>query len=413
MDPGVTSRLRLRLRDGVHRHVSSASQGHLSRTIDVARISLIVGIVFLHYGMYPNFRSNPFGGMSVTEHEVATFVNSFLLFFFFSVVPLLSVISGWLFFAFLGERDTDPAAALSTRIRKRFFSLYLPLVTWNSLYLLALIVLHVFVPGHSLFASLNVHFDTAGLREYANAVFAAERHPIAFQFWFVRDLFVTVLLSPVWWLLLRRVPYLGALALGVAWLVEYDMEIFLRPDVAFFFYLGGLIRAKGFDVKLSRRAIYWAFATYCAFVALRAFAPYVFEASSPLLALFTRAMRLVGVVACWGLFLRLAASRIGPGLARWGPLAFFLYATHFPLMAEIKLQLWKLLPEANDFWMVVHYVASVSLTVAISLGVAVLLSRYVPDVFALLNGGRVPAAPPSSPLRTGAASNRRPPIAPA
>jgi hypothetical protein len=123
MVTGVTSRLRSRLRDAAHKHISSASQGHLSRTIEVARISLIVGIVFLHYGRYPNFRSNPFGGMSVTEHEVATFVNSFLLFFFFSVVPLLSVISGWLFFAFLGERDPDPAAALSTRIRKRLFSL--------------------------------------------------------------------------------------------------------------------------------------------------------------------------------------------------------------------------------------------------------------------------------------------------
>jgi hypothetical protein len=115
------------------------------------------------------------------------------------------------------------------------------------------------------------------------------------------------------------VPYLGALALGVVWLFEYDMEIFLRPDVAFFFLLGGLIRAKEYDVKLSRRAIYWGFASYCAFVAPRAFAPYVFEASSPLLALFTRTMRLIGVVACWSLFLRLAASRFGPGLARWGP----------------------------------------------------------------------------------------------
>jgi hypothetical protein len=392
MDPGVTSRFNSRLRDGVHKHVSSVSQGHLSRTIEVARICLIVGIVFLHYGMYPNFRSNPFGGMSVTEHEVATFVNSFLLFFFFSVVPLLSVISGWLFFSFLAERERerDPAASLSTRIRTRFFSLYLPLVTWNAMYLMALITLHAVVPGHPLFTSLNIDFDTAGLRQYANAVFAVEHYPVAFQFWFVRDLFLTVLLSPVLWVLLRRAPWLGAIALGAAWLFDYNLEIFFRPDVLFFFYAGGLIRAKGFNVKLSRRAINAFLMAYCLLVALRALAPYVFDDSTPLLAAFTRAMRLVGVLACWGLFLRLAASRFGRPLARWGPLAFFLYATHFPLMAEIKLQLWKLFPAANDFWMVVHYLASVSLTVVIALGIAMLLARYVPDIFALLNGGRAP-----------------------
>jgi succinoglycan biosynthesis protein ExoH len=402
MDEGATSTLRARLRSGVHKHVSSVSEGHLSRTIEVARISLIVGIVFLHYGMYPNFRSNPFGGMSVTEHEVATFVNSFLLFFFFSVVPLLSVISGWLFFNFLGdrerqrERELDPSASLSSRIRKRFSSLYLPLVTWNAMYLMALITLHAVAPDHPLFTSLNVDFDTAGLRQYANAVFAVEHYPVAFQFWFVRDLFLTVLLSPVLWVLLRRVPYFGAIALGAAWLCDYNLEIFFRPDVLFFFYVGGLIRAKGFDVKLSRRAINVFFVAYCLFVALRALAPYVFDDSTPLLAAFTRAMRLVGVFACWGLFLRLAASRFGRPLARWGPLAFFLYAAHFPLMAEIKLQLWRLFPAANDFWMVAHYLASVSLTVVIALGTATLLARYVPDIFALLNGGRVPPAPPSS-----------------
>src|SRR6185436_930144 len=79
------------LRPRVDRHVAPVPAAQLSRTIDFARIALIVGLVFLHYGMYPNFRLSPFGGMSVNEYEVATFVNSFLLFFFLSVVPLLSM----------------------------------------------------------------------------------------------------------------------------------------------------------------------------------------------------------------------------------------------------------------------------------------------------------------------------------
>lgn len=379
-----------RLRRGLGRHVSPAAPVILSRAIDFSRIALIVGIVFLHYGMYPNLHASPFGGMSITEHEIATFVNSFLLFFFFSVVPLLSAISGWLFFAFLDERDGDVATALSTRIRKRFFSLYLPLITWNFLYLVVLVAVYAAAPQHDLFAALNVDIGHATPREYLDAVLAIDHHPVAFQFWFVRDLFLTVLLSPVLWLLLRRAPLVGAAALFGAWIVNYDFTIFFRPDVVFFFYLGGLIRAKQLPLRLDGRAIVALVAAYLLLVTLRSLAPYVLHHASPLLAGFTRLMRLIGVLACWGVFLRVAETKVGAKLSRVGPFAFFLYATHFPLMAEVKLQLWKLLPASNDFWMVVHYLASVSLTIGLCLGSAYLLARWAPDLFALLNGGRAP-----------------------
>jgi hypothetical protein len=338
--------------------------------------------------------------MSITEHEVATFVNSFLLFFFFSVVPLLSAISGWLFFAFLDDRDGDAAAALSTRIRKRFFSLYLPLVTWNFLYLVTLLALYAVAPEHALFTALNIDIGNSTPRQYFDAVFAFDHHPLAFQFWFVRDLFLTVLLSPVLWLLIKRAPLLGAAGLFGAWIVNYDFAIFFRPDVTFFFFLGGLIRSKKLHLRFGARAIAALVIGYLALVALRSLAPYFMDHSSPLLAGFTRLMRLVGVLACWGVFLRVGETRVGAKLARLGPFAFFLYATHFPLMAEVKLQLWKLLPATNDFWMVVHYIASVSITISLCLGAAYLLARYLPEVFALLNGGRGPTLRPAAAPRT-------------
>ncbi|UTA55615.1 hypothetical protein L3D22_07380 [Lysobacter soli] len=77
---------------------SPLSAQELSRTINLARISLIVGLVFLHYQTYPNSTASPFDGIDQAHHPWATYINSFVLFFFFSAVPLLSMISGWLFF---------------------------------------------------------------------------------------------------------------------------------------------------------------------------------------------------------------------------------------------------------------------------------------------------------------------------
>jgi hypothetical protein len=42
--------------------------------------------------------------------------------------------------------------------------------------------------------------------------------------------------------------------------------------------------------------------------------------------------------------------------------------------------------------MVSHYLLSVLLTILICLGAGVALGRYAPDVFSLLNGGRLPGA---------------------
>jgi succinoglycan biosynthesis protein ExoH len=277
---------------------------------------------------------------------------------------------------------------LSKRIRSRFRSLYLPLIVWNGLYLGILFSLHAVVPDHALLDTLNVDFSTAGLHELINAIAAIDHHPVAFQFWFVRDLFLTVLLSPLLWLLLKRVPYLALAALSVIWLVNYDLEIFFRPDVLFFFFLGGFIRTKRANVGISWRATLVLIALYVALVTARAWAPQIVDEPTFMLAAMTRMMRLLGVLACWGFFLRVGRSSIGRSLARWGTLAFFLHALHFPLLAEIKLLLWNALPQVNDFWMVIHYLVSVIITIVIALGIGVTLSTQAPRLFALLNGGR-------------------------
>lgn len=358
----------------------------LSRTINFARITLIVGLVFLHYEWFPNARISPFRGLDPTQNQIATFLQSFVLFFFFSVVPLLSMISGWLFFSFLA----DPAGALSSRIRRRFTSLYLPLVFWNALFLAVLLVLFLALPGHPLLAEMNIDFASAGAMDYLNAVFGLTAHPIGFQFWFVRDLFVTVLVSPLLWLLLTRAPWIGAVFLGAAWLFGHDLWIFFRTDVVFFFYLGGWIRLRGWPVEIDARAALIFLALYVLMCALRTLAPYLVGDGNPyILQIMTRGMRLVGVLACWGMFQRIALTPMGGVVARYGGFAFFLHAAHYPLIAEVKLILWDLLPAETQPWMLAHYVASVAVTVAIGVGLGVLLTRFVPKAFALLNGGRI------------------------
>ena len=368
---------------------AALTKQELSQTISFARITLIVGLVFLHYDSFPNARISPFRGLDTTQDQVATFVQSFVLFFFFSVVPLLSMISGWLFFSFL----SDPSAALLSRIRRRFVSLYLPLVFWNTLFLASLLGIYYVAPHYPLLAQMNIDFGTAGPRDYVNAVFGITQHPVGFQFWFVRDLFVTVLVSPLLWMMLTRAPLFGAVVLGGSWLAGHDLWIFFRTDVVFFFYVGGLIRTRSIPVEIGSRATWVFVLVYVALCAARTLAPYAVGDANPyVLQVATRGMRLVGVLACWGVFQRVALTSMGAQVARFGGLAFFLHAAHYPLIEEVKLALWDVLPTHTQAGMLLHYVVSVAVTTTIGIGLGLLLTRFAPRVFSLFNGGRVAAA---------------------
>lgn len=362
----------------------------MSRTVNLARILLIVGLVFLHYLRFPNSTLWPSIGLNLNEHSIATFVSSAVFFFFLSAVPLLSMISGWLFFSF---GNKDPLQTILARIPRRFTSLYLPLVFWNAVFMVVLYTLYRTNMHYLLFAELNVNFSSAGLREYINGIFALTTRPIAFQFWFVRDLFVTALVSPLLLFVARRAPWLGAAAIGTAWICAWPMVIFLRPDVPFFFYLGALVRLKQLPVTMSLRATMVVLAVFVAMVCLRALAPLVVDLSGNImpewLRVVTALMRFVGVAACWGLLQHMAQTPRGIGVSEYSGLAFFLHSAHWPLIAFLKIWLWPLMPAENDLWMLVHDFTCVALTVIIGLGLGILLNRYAPSAFALMNGGRL------------------------
>lgn len=368
--------------------VRPLSEVELSQTINFARITLIVGLVFLHYGGFPNALGSPFNGINIDRHQFATFINSFILFFFFSVVPLLSIISGWLYFSF----SDDPKGALTRRIRRRFKSLYLPLAFWNALYLAIFLGIFAIAPNLGLVSVIDIDFKTAIWKDYVNAVFALTKNPIGFQFWFVRDLFVTILISPLLWVCLSKGPWAGLVALVLIWLSGYVVLGFLRMDVPTFFYFGGLLRLYKMPIEISRRATTVLLVAYISLAALRAMAPYfVADATYTqfgVLATATRAMRIVGVLACWGIFQRVALTQLGTTVARYGGLAFFLHSAHFPLLAVVKQALWYLVPTDTDLWMLIHYVVSVTITVAIGLVSGLFIARYLPGLFALSNGGR-------------------------
>ena len=361
----------------------------IERRINFLRLLLIIGLVFLHYGEFPGSDQSPFRGWSSTDTPVATFINSFFLFLFFSAVPVLSTISGYLYF-----KGMDSGIGFYLRRwRSRVRSVLLPMISWNAFVVVLFLAIGALWPSATLQSIIDYDVTDLDAGSTLNALVGVTRHPINFQFWFLHDLLLTVLCTPLLGFLIRKAPFIGLLGIGFAWLADYDFVIFFRSDVLFFFYLGGLARLRYWNLDfLSHRAALSLMAAYVVLIALRTLAPAYVDpqgmAGEFLLGPGTSLLRVVGVLSFWGCAPMLMETFWGRRVTALGAVAFFLHAIHWPLNQFIKLGLAQLMPGDGEAAMLFNYFATIALTLVAALLIARIMTRVAPGLFSHLSGGR-------------------------
>jgi len=365
-----------------------SDERYLSAQIDLMRISVVVGLVFLHYGSFPGETYDPFDGFDPAHGGFSLFVNSYFVFFFYSAVPLLSAVSGYLFF-----KEADYSLRFyKKRYRSRIKSIFLPMVSWNALaLLLSAAVALVFPLSQRLIA-----YDVFNLNfmDLVNALIGVTQRPADFQFWFLHDLLLTVLISPILAFCIRRAPIISFACLAAIWLVNLNLVVFFRTDVLFFFSIGAAAQIHRWPIAniASPRTAIILMASYFVLVAIRTLAPVFLSDDMPMARIITgagtRMLRLYGVVALWSLAPLLVRTSWGMQIAKFGVVAFFLHAIHWPLNQLLKAGFDSVLPHRSEGLLLVNYFATTVLTVALAILIARLLNSHVPVVFNHLSGGR-------------------------
>lgn len=137
-------------------------------------------------------------------------------------VPLFFAISGYLFFLNTSKLDIK---TYSNKLKRRFHTLFLPYLIWNliafGLYAAQDYAAHLplsFPPSanclwgcHSLGQS---HTNFFGQTIYSGTA------PILEPLWFVRDLLIIILCSPLIYTLIRYLKFFGLLALGIIFYLD-------------------------------------------------------------------------------------------------------------------------------------------------------------------------------------------------
>ena len=162
--------------------------------IDLIRVLLTIGIVSLHSTMTDLANSTPVYDGVIKAILTITQV----------CVPLFFAISGYLFFRNVPD---DPSSNwFWTKLRSRFLSLFVPFLIANC------IAFAIYFATKHFFPSMISGYLGDSWKD---PVFVLWKGPINLSLWFIRELIVVTILSPIIFLIVKHFRWWGVLILGL------------------------------------------------------------------------------------------------------------------------------------------------------------------------------------------------------
>lgn len=340
-----------------------------SRRITSLRFLLIVLVIFVHNnGQTAENTAVVFGVKTVVSEMIAR-----------AAVPLFFFVSGWLLFM----KPVD----YRTNLRKKARTLLVPYLFWNSAVLAALFVGQN-TPGLSrFFQDENNRITGYSLYQWADAYLGLnyEGYPAAYQMWFIRDLMLLMLLYPLGKWIVDRAPAAALGGMLFLWLTQRRM-LFFSSEAALFFFLGYYAVKYKWSFGLVDRLKY------------RDLVPgYVICMAAELWLLLSgqefMILQKLGILSGCLFWLKLSgrlagAPRLYPALEKLAGYAFFVYASHEPLMMLLRKAAGLLLPYDTTAAQLAQYFGLIALTVLLCLAAGWCFKKIWPKGYALVTGGR-------------------------
>lgn len=357
-----------------------------SKTIAFLRFPLIVGVVLIHC----YYKELPIGGVKVPvmdEYPIYKLIaDLFSQVLARTAVPLFFLISGYLFF----YKRSFSWPMYGSKLRKRAQTLLLPYLFWNG----ALVGLHLLIEllFPSVLAGEVKPVLDYGWCDWWDIFWAREPSepggmpmPINYPLWFIRDLMVLVVFSPLVYAMVRYLRQYALALLGFLWLI-YDgvSSPGLSPTAWFFFSLGAFYSVHRRNFVVETRPLLRGAALL-----------YVVLALADLLSKelgWNVYVHNVGILV--GCVFAISLSAYGLEKALWRTnsflegASFFVFASHVIVQIFIyRLILWFFRSSAE--WAIIGIYFGVALgAILICLAFYAMLRRFLPRLLSAITGGR-------------------------
>ena len=372
----------------------SRSQYELqSQVIAFLRFPLIVCLVFFHSTslgvqigdiMFEGDSAN----MPLHYYSTLIFQGPFAFrnqFFYF--------VSGFLFFLNVQKFDFS---IYKKKIKNRINSLLVPYLFWNFVVFAVYFTLQT-IPQLSNFTNKDIHLhdffsyfwnNEGAMKADYSLVVETGNFPIAYQFWFIRDLMIAILLSPAIYFFCKKTKIYGILLLGVLWIMDWWVNIPGFSSFWVFFFTAGAyfgIHKRNLIEDFGKLRIL-SFVLFPVIVIIYCLVDKDWGGRGNVQC----AAVITGIVFCFNFVAYLFENGTIKSAPKFlGAATFFIFATHDPFFINGFRKLTYLIihPESDLAFTTLFFVNSI-LVVLCALGLYYLLRRFLPKFTQIITGGR-------------------------
>ena len=355
-----------------------------SNVIGYLRFWLIVGVVLIH--SVPD--KVVIGGENIVDGHNFEIYSTFRYLISEVVariaVPAFFFISVFLFFY---KTETFDCNTYLRKLKKRSRTLLVPYLFWNLVVVLLFYLTQTLLSG--LTSGENLLIKDYTWLNWLKAFWDGNKidgdMPINYPLWFVRDLMVVIIISPIVYLCVKRLKIIFVIALGLLWLSGTWFSISGFSIAALFFFSFGAyfsIEKRSF-LGLMNKLFPYSLGIYIIIA--------IFD-------LLTRQydwhayIHNIGILVGLSAVMSFAAYGIGKQKLHANPFlansSFFIYVYHgMPLAFLIKFSV-KVLQPQTDAGLIIMYLVGPLITILVGLGIYRVLTKYFPKFTAIITGGR-------------------------
>lgn len=218
--------------------------------------------------------------------------------------------------------------------------------------------------------------------------------PADMPLWFLRDLMMMTVLSPLIYRIIRKTGFLLPLAAGIWWYSYWMPKITgFSSDIVFFYILGAYLAIKGVNFVEKIYKFRWLIYMIAAGLMIADFI--IVNGNFTSLGKLRYCWPVFNAFVFFGMF---AAVQISASLAPkvklhtlafWGGCSFFVYAAHFlysPHLMKALGHIWK--PE-SDLGFAAFFLVFATLTMLLSVSMFRVMQKLMPKTCNVLIGGRL------------------------
>lgn len=363
-----------------------------SKTISFLRFPLIVLVVFAH-SYFRAKELNPFNNDDITIYNNISFLLSSIIGKI--ATPLFFFISGFLFFY---KNNIFTSQTYLTKLKKRIRGILIPYIFWNLLVIAYYFFLQTTQLGEAALKEKHIIDYTITDWFYAfwntyminplstPTIDDAVAYPMCYQFWFLRDLMVISLLSPLIYMTIKKCHIYSILILCLLWIMNWWTKIPGFSIISVFFFSAGAyfsIQEKNF-VSIFKKRFYAIAIVYLILISTML----VFKNHEDIIFYLARINRIIGPIFAITISAHLIQKYDWFIDKRIEDSNFFIYAYHGLALSFISKRVYEFIHPQSDIALSITYILNPIITVILGICIYLIIKRYLPKLTALITGGR-------------------------